>query len=130
MIKEFKEFIMRGNVVDLAVAVIIGAAFTAIVDSLVNDIIMPIIGVILGSVDFKMNRFNGMIVAISLGMGMIPLVAPDFSMWMPHSIEPLIDSGILLASISAVFLNLILNGAKNISEDDLRHAALQSDGGH
>ncbi|MFZ1726920.1 MAG: nucleobase:cation symporter-2 family protein [Albidovulum sp.] len=85
---------------------------------------------ILGSVDFKMNRFNGMIVAISLGMGMIPLVAPDFSMWMPHSIEPLIDSGILLASISAVFLNLILNGAKNISEDDLRHAALQSDGGH
>lgn len=53
MIKEFKEFIMRGNVVDLAVAVIIGAAFTAIVDSLVNDIIMPIIGVILGGVDFS-----------------------------------------------------------------------------
>lgn len=53
MIKEFKEFIMRGNVMDLAVAVIIGAAFTAIVNSLVNDIIMPIIGVILGGVDFS-----------------------------------------------------------------------------
>jgi large conductance mechanosensitive channel len=52
MIKEFREFIMRGNVLDLAVAVIIGTAFTAIVNSLVNDIIMPIIGVILGGVDF------------------------------------------------------------------------------
>lgn len=52
MIKEFREFIMRGNVIDLAVAVIIGTAFTAIVNSLVNDIIMPIIGVILGGVDF------------------------------------------------------------------------------
>lgn len=52
MIKEFREFIMKGNVLDLAVAVIIGAAFTAIVNSLVNDIIMPIIGVILGGVDF------------------------------------------------------------------------------
>ena len=52
MLKEFKAFLMRGNVVDLAVAVVIGAAFTAIVNSLVNDIIMPIIGVILGGLDF------------------------------------------------------------------------------
>ncbi len=52
MIKEFRDFIMRGNVMDLAVAVIIGGAFTAIVNSLVADIIMPIIGVILGGVDF------------------------------------------------------------------------------
>ncbi len=52
MLKEFREFIMRGNVIDLAVAVIIGGAFTAIVNSLVNDIIMPLIGVILGGVDF------------------------------------------------------------------------------
>ncbi len=52
MIREFREFIMRGNVMDLAVAVIIGGAFTAIVNSLVADIIMPIIGVILGGVDF------------------------------------------------------------------------------
>ncbi|MCL4803728.1 MAG: large conductance mechanosensitive channel protein MscL [Anaerolineae bacterium] len=53
MIKEFKEFILRGNVMDLAVAVIIGGAFTAIVNSLVNDIIMPVIGVLLGGVDFS-----------------------------------------------------------------------------
>lgn len=53
MIKEFKDFITRGNVLDLAVAVIIGGAFIAIVNSLVNDIIMPIIGAILGGIDFS-----------------------------------------------------------------------------
>ncbi len=53
IIKEFKEFAMRGNVIDLAVGVIIGGAFGKIVTSLVNDIIMPPIGVLLGGVDFK-----------------------------------------------------------------------------
>ena len=53
MLKEFKEFAMRGNVVDLAVGVIIGAAFGKIVTSLVNDMIMPPIGLILGKVDFS-----------------------------------------------------------------------------
>ncbi len=53
MLKDFKDFIMRGNVVDLAVAVIIGAAFGKIVTSLVNDVIMPPIGLILGNVDFS-----------------------------------------------------------------------------
>lgn len=53
MIKEFKEFAMRGNVVDLAVGVIIGGAFGKITTSVVNDIIMPPIGVLLGKVDFK-----------------------------------------------------------------------------
>ena len=52
MWKEFKKFIARGNVVDLAVAVIIGAAFGAIVNSFVNDILMPPIGLLLGRVDF------------------------------------------------------------------------------
>lgn len=53
MLKEFKNFIMKGNVIDLAVAVIIGAAFGAIVSSFVNDIIMPIIGQLLGKVNFS-----------------------------------------------------------------------------
>jgi len=53
MIKEFRTFIMRGNVLDLAIGVIIGVAFGAIVTSLVNNIIMPPIGVILGGVDFS-----------------------------------------------------------------------------
>jgi large conductance mechanosensitive channel len=52
MLKEFRDFVNRGNVVDLAVAVIIGGAFGAIITSLVNDIIMPLIGVIIGGLDF------------------------------------------------------------------------------
>jgi large conductance mechanosensitive channel len=53
MFKEFKEFIMRGNVLDLAVGIVIGAAFGKIVTSLVSDIVMPPIGVLLGKVDFS-----------------------------------------------------------------------------
>ena len=53
MLKEFKEFAMRGNVLDLAIAVIIGAAFGTIVTSLVNDILMPPIGLLMGGMDFK-----------------------------------------------------------------------------
>ena len=52
MLKEFKEFVMRGNVLDLAVAVIIGGAFGLIVTSLVNDILMPLVGLLLGGIDF------------------------------------------------------------------------------
>jgi large conductance mechanosensitive channel len=53
MLKEFKEFAMRGNVVDMAVGIIVGAAFGTIVKSLVSDIIMPPIGLLLGNVDFS-----------------------------------------------------------------------------
>lgn len=53
MIKEFRDFINRGNVLDLAVAVIIGGAFGAITTSLVNQVVMPVIGLILGGVDFS-----------------------------------------------------------------------------
>lgn len=53
MLKEFREFAMRGNVLDLAVGVIIGAAFGAVVTSLVNDVMMPPIGQIVGGIDFK-----------------------------------------------------------------------------
>ena len=52
MLKEFKEFVMRGNVVDMAVGIVIGAAFGTIVKSLVADVIMPPIGILLGGVDF------------------------------------------------------------------------------
>jgi large conductance mechanosensitive channel len=53
MIKEFRDFIARGNVLDLAVGIIIGAAFTAIVASLVDDIVNPLIGLVVGGVDFS-----------------------------------------------------------------------------
>ena len=62
IIQEFKEFAIKGNMVDLAVAVIIGGAFGKIVDSLVKDVVMPVVGLFLGGVDFK-NLF------VTLGKG-------------------------------------------------------------
>jgi large conductance mechanosensitive channel len=64
MLKEFREFAMKGNVVDLAVGVIIGAAFGAIVASLVGDIIMPIVGAITGGLDFS-NYYTGLSKAVT-----------------------------------------------------------------
>ena len=58
MIKEFRDFLMRGNIVDLAVAVVIGGAFGAVVTSLVDNIVMPIIGIFGGSPDFTANTFT------------------------------------------------------------------------
>lgn len=66
MLKEFKEFALKGNVVDLAIGVIIGAAFGKIVDSLVGDIFMPIIGAIIGGLDFS-NYFVGLSKAVTAG---------------------------------------------------------------
>jgi len=67
-LSEFKKFIAKGNVVDLAVAVIIGGAFGKIVTSLVNDILMPIIGVILGGLDFTSLSINFRSATINYGM--------------------------------------------------------------
>jgi NCS2 family nucleobase:cation symporter-2 len=82
---------------------------------------------ILSRVDFAGNRHNLFIVAISVGVGMIPLIAPKFNQWMPHAIHPLIHSGILLAAISAVLLNWFYNGAPHIDEDAVREAGHASD---
>ena len=81
---------------------------------------------ILSNVDFQGNRNNAMIVAVSIGVGMIPLVAPNFRQWMPHAIHPLIESGILLASLCAVLLNVFFNGTKGDTEAAVR-AARQAD---
>jgi large conductance mechanosensitive channel len=70
MLNEFKEFIARGNVMDLAVGVIIGASFQRIVDSMVNDLIMPIVGLILGGTDF-----SNMFLVLSPG----PTVPPPYA---------------------------------------------------
>ena len=53
MLKDFKEFVVRGNVVDMAIGIVIGAAFGAIVKSFVDDVLMPPIGLLLGNVDFS-----------------------------------------------------------------------------
>ena len=77
---------------------------------------------ILGSVDYKNNRNNLFIVAVSIGIGMIPLIAPRYLQWFPHGLHPLIESGILLASLSAVILNLFFNGASGDNRDAIEAA--------
>ena len=57
IVSEFKEFITRGNVMDMAVGIIIGGAFTAIVQSLVNDLLMPVIGALFGGIDFSTLKY-------------------------------------------------------------------------
>jgi len=81
---------------------------------------------ILSGVDFAKNRNNLFVVAVSLGFGMIPLVAPSFKQWIWHDLHPLIESGILLASIAAVLLNAFFNGASG-SLDEIKAAASKAD---
>jgi len=83
MLKEFKEFAMRGNVVDMAVGIIIGAAFGKIVSSLVNDVLMPPLGLLVGGVDFKELKFTmkeavGDVPAVTLNYGMFLQTVFDF----------------------------------------------------
>jgi NCS2 family nucleobase:cation symporter-2 len=79
---------------------------------------------ILANVDFKGNRYNLYIVAISIGAGMIPLVAPRWSQQMAHSLHPLLESGILLTAVAAVLLNLYFNGAKGGAKDAIEAAKM------
>jgi uric acid transporter len=65
---------------------------------------------ILAAVDFRTNRYNLFVVAIAVGFGMIPLVAPNFFKELPHELHPLLESGILLSAIVAVILNVFFNG--------------------
>jgi large conductance mechanosensitive channel len=74
MLREFQKFIMRGNVLDLAVGIIIGASFTSIVNSLVNDVIMPPIGLVISGVDFSdiaitLREASGDEPAVTIGIG-------------------------------------------------------------
>lgn len=81
MLKEFKEFAMKGNVIDLAVGIIIGGAFGKIVSSLVNDIIMPLFGLLLGKIDFSnlsYNVMNGEAVMLSIPYGQFIQNVVDF----------------------------------------------------
>ncbi|WP_127090832.1 nucleobase:cation symporter-2 family protein [Aquabacter cavernae] len=82
---------------------------------------------ILTSVDFKTNRHNLFVVAVSVGFGMIPLVAPNFFRQLPHELHPLLESGILLSAIVAVVLNVFFNGMKAESMEDIVAAAKQAD---
>lgn len=90
LIEEFKKFIMRGNVIDLAVGVVMGNAFSKIVSSLVNDIMMPIIGIIIGGHDFS---------NLSINVGTAKIMYGSF-------IQNIIDFLIIAASIFA-FIKII-----------------------
>ncbi len=98
MLKEFKEFIMRGNVMDLAVGVIIGGAFTAIVNSLVGDVIGPIIGMICGGIDFT---------SIAITVGSAQLLIGNF-------IQAIIN--FLLVALCVFMLVKAVNKAMNMAK--------------
>jgi NCS2 family nucleobase:cation symporter-2 len=85
---------------------------------------------ILTSVDFKNNRYNLFVVAISVGFGMIPLVAPNFFKHLPHELHPLLESGILLAAIVAVALNFFFNGVTSVDKAREEAAAVAASAEH
>jgi large conductance mechanosensitive channel len=82
MFKEFKEFAMKGNVVDMAVGVVIGGAFGKIVTSLVNDIIMPAVGMLMGKVDFK-----NLVLTLKEGTDTIPAVTIKYGLFINNIID-------------------------------------------
>lgn len=92
--KEFREFAMRGNVVDLAVGVIIGAAFGRIVSSLVADIIMPPLGLLLGGVDFKQFHF-----VLRAAEGTIPAVVMNYGSFIQSVFDFVIVALAIFAAI-------------------------------
>jgi uric acid transporter len=85
---------------------------------------------ILTNVDFKNNRFNLFVVAISVGFGMIPLAAPGFFRNMPHDLQPLLESGILLCAVVAVILNAFFNGLGSNSSAKADATAMASSAQH
>jgi NCS2 family nucleobase:cation symporter-2 len=115
-----------GGVILLALGLIpkLGAVMTAVPVFVLGGAGIVMFGMvaatgvrILSNVDFKTNRFNLYIVAVSIGFGLIPLVAPAFFSKLPKDLEPILNSGIVLASITAVILNAWFNGASGSAKD-------------
>lgn len=96
LVQEFKEFIMRGNVIDMAVGVVIGAAFKGIIDSLVNDILNPIIGFLLSGVNF-----SAMAIVLKAAEGDKPAVAINYGSLINHIISFLLTAIVLFLIIKA-----------------------------
>ena len=103
MLKEFKEFALKGNMIDLAVGVIIGGAFNALVTSMVNDIIMPLVGVILGGLDFS---------SLSIKVG-------DASIKYGSFIQSVVD--FLIIALCIFTMLQILNSLKEKADKKLGH---------
>jgi len=97
MLNDFKKFIVRGNVVDLAVAVIIGGAFGKIVTSFVNDVIMPLIGIILGKVNFKSLKW-----VIEEAVGDTPEVAVNYGMFIQNIVDFVIIGFVIFVMVKVI----------------------------
>jgi large conductance mechanosensitive channel len=97
MMKEFKEFAVRGNVVDMAVGIIIGAAFGKIVSSLVGDVIMPPIGVLLGEVDFSNLAFT-----VKEAAGEAPAVVISYGKFIQTVIDFIIIAFAIFIAVKAI----------------------------
>lgn len=96
-IQEFKAFAVRGNVIDLAVAVVIGAAFGKIVTSFVNDILMPPLGVLMGGLDFK--DYSWTLIA---AVGDKPAVTINYGMFIQNVVDFLIVAAAIFMAIKAL----------------------------
>lgn len=96
-IQEFKAFAVRGNVIDLAVAVVIGAAFGKIVTSFVNDILMPPLGVLLGGLDFKEYAWT-----LMAAVGDKPAVTINYGMFIQNVVDFVIVAAAIFLAIKAL----------------------------
>lgn len=97
MIKEFKEFAVKGNMVDMAVGIIIGAAFGKIVTSLVTDVLMPPLGVVLGGVDF-----SGLALTLKDAVGSAPAVALNYGKFLQSVVDFTIIAFAMFVAIKAI----------------------------
>ena len=102
MLSDFKKFLLRGNVIDLAVAVVIGAAFTAVVNSLVNDIIMPVIGALTAGINFA----DFKVVLYEAVMEGEAVIKPEVAITYGHLIQVIIQF-ILVALVIFIIIRLL-----------------------
>lgn len=97
MMKEFKEFAMRGNVVDMAVGIIIGAAFGGIVSSFVADVVTPPLGLIIGGIDF-----TGMNIVLKQAVGETPAVTLNYGIFLQKTFDFLIVAFVIFLAIKGM----------------------------
>lgn len=111
MLKEFKEFALKGNVLDLAVAVVIGGAFGKIVSSLVNDLIMPLVGLLTGGINFSY-----LMLVLKEGTGDIPAITLNYGAFIQSAID------FLIISFSIFLFIKLIAGLKRKNKEDVSEA--------
>jgi large conductance mechanosensitive channel len=115
MLKEFKEFALKGNMVDLAIGVIIGAAFGAIVSSLVDDVFMPIIGLIIGGIDFS----NLFVVLSNPNNVPVPSIAAAKDAGVATLNVGLFINAVVKFTIIAFVLFMVVKGINSLKKKDV-----------